>query len=240
MTSETRTFNLLCWNVRGLGDSDKCVSVRDHVASCKTSIACFQETKLAATGPLKAKTFLPPSLTEFRCLDANGTRGGILTAWDPRAFRLVSSSDQQFSLTTTLTSTMTDFSFSITNVYGPADHAESAVFLESLQNIPERSSGAWMVAGDFNLIRGPADKNNHNINHTLISMFNLTIDTLALDELPLLDRRFTWSNGRENPTMERLDRIFFNTEMNLLFPNSSITSHARDISDHTPLLVHLS
>jgi len=239
MTSEVRIFNLLCWNVRGLGDRDKCNSIRDHVANCHTSIACFQETKLATTSFLKAKTFLPTFLSEFRYLDASGSRG-VLTAWDPNAFCLVSSSTQQYSLTTTLASTMSDFTFSITNVYGPAVHADVQHFLDSLQAILERTLGAWVVAGDFNLIRGEADKNNSNINHALCSLFNSSIDALALTELPLLDRRFTWSNGRDDPTMERLDRIFFNSEMSILFPNSSITSQTRDVSDHTPLLVHLS
>lgn len=135
---------------------------------------------------------------------------------------------------------MSDFTFSITNVYGPAVHADTQHFLDSLQAILERTLGAWVVAGDFNLIRGEADKNNSNINHALCSLFNSSIDALALTELPLLDRRFTWSNGRDDPTMERLDRIFFNSEMSILFPNSSITSQTRDVSDHTPLLVHLS
>jgi len=135
---------------------------------------------------------------------------------------------------------MSDFTFAVTNVYGPAVHTNAAEFLNSLQHIPERTNHAWVIAGDFNLIRWPSDKNNDAFNHTLSSLFNQTVDALALDELPLLDRRFTWSNGREEPTLERLDRIFFNTEMSFLFPNSSITSQSRDISDHTPLLVHLS
>ena len=147
---------------------------------------------------------------------------------------------QHYSLTTTLTSTMSDFTFAVTNVYGPAVHVNAAEFLNLLQHTPERTNHAWVIAGDFNLIRWPSDKNNDAFNHTLSSLFNQTVDALALDELPLLDRRFTWSNGREEPTLERLDRIFFNTEMSFLFPNSSITSQSRDISDHTPLLVHLS
>jgi len=128
---------------------------------------------------------------------------------------------------------MSDFTFSITNVYGPAVHADAQHFLDSLRAIPECTLGAWVVAGDFNLIRGKLTKNNSNINHALCFLFNSSIDALALTELPLLDRRFTWSNGRDDPTMERLDRIFFNSEMSILFPNSSITSQTRDVSDHT-------
>jgi len=53
---------------------------------------------------------------------------------------------------------MSDFTFSITNVYGPAVHADVQHFLDSLQAILERTLGAWVVAGDFNLIRGKLTK----------------------------------------------------------------------------------
>jgi len=53
---------------------------------------------------------------------------------------------------------MSDFTFSITNVYGLAVHAYAQHFLDSLQAILERTLGAWVVAGDFNLIGGKLTK----------------------------------------------------------------------------------
>lgn len=87
MTNETRTFNLLCWNVRGLGESSKCPLVRDTIQSSEADIVCIQDSKLAHTPGLKARTFLPARLRDFRCVDAAGSRGGLLTAWDPHLFR---------------------------------------------------------------------------------------------------------------------------------------------------------
>jgi endonuclease/exonuclease/phosphatase family metal-dependent hydrolase len=102
------------------------------------------------------------------------------------------------------------------------------------------AADAWLLMGDFNLICGASNKNNNNINQPLCDLFNSTLDTLVLLEIPLLDRKFTWSNLRANPTLERIDRVFFNLDMNELFPNSSISSQVRQISDHTPLLLQLS
>lgn len=53
----------------------------------------------------------------------------------------------------------------------------------------------------------------------------------------LLDRLFTWSNKRDNPVLARLDRVFFNGDLEVAIPNTTLTSLPHATSDHTPLLV---
>jgi hypothetical protein len=48
-------------------------------------------------------------------------------------------------------------------VYDHADHTRSPVFLQELEEVTSRTQYPVLVAGDFNLIRGIADKNNRNI-----------------------------------------------------------------------------
>ena len=90
MNASTTAYGLLSWNVRGLGDDDKCKIVRDTLSARNITIACNQETKLRSASPAKARNFLPPNLSNFHCVDAAGTRGGILTAWDDRALTMTS------------------------------------------------------------------------------------------------------------------------------------------------------
>ena len=55
----------------------------------------------------------------------------------------------------------------VIQVYGSADHAQSAEFLGELQEKVTMVTAAGLpvlVGGDFNLIRSGADKNNSNIN----------------------------------------------------------------------------
>ncbi|KAK1677030.1 hypothetical protein QYE76_037878 [Lolium multiflorum] len=66
------------------------------------------------------------------------------------------------------------------------------------------------------------------------------INTLGLIELPLRDRQFTWSNKRATPTLIRLDRVFINHAWNVRYPSSSLSSIARDTSDHVPLVAKIS
>lgn len=119
-----RCFHIVSWNVRGLGDSDKCKVVRTVFSDAKPSFICIQETKLALIDLFKAQTFLPPPFSSsFVFSLAHGTRGGLLTAWDPALFSLTSQHSSSYCLTTTFACNASDYDLSITNVYGPADHA---------------------------------------------------------------------------------------------------------------------
>jgi hypothetical protein len=55
------------------------------------------------------------------------------------------------------------FLFEFVGIYSPADHSRSGAFLNELEQVVNRSQYPVVVVGDFNLIRGRADKNNRNI-----------------------------------------------------------------------------
>jgi len=172
------------------------------------------------------------------CVPAIGTRGGILTAWNSNSF-----SQQNFisrySLSVTLSSTSSNKTFTLTNIYAPADHSFTDAFLHEMRDLATNIHGAWLLVGDFNLLRCASDKNNHHFNSSLADSFNTCINSLALLELPLLDRLYTWSNKRSSPTLARLDRAFLNTDLSCLFPDCTLTSRIFSTSDHVPLLLTL-
>jgi hypothetical protein len=61
-------------------------------------------------------------------------------------------------------------------------------------------------------------------------LFNETIQ-----EIPLLDRNFTWSNMQNPPILSKLDRIFINSPWDSILPISSASSLPRTTSDHFPI-----
>ena len=71
---------------------------------------------------------------------------------------------------------------------------EFFLFLHELREIRAVCDGPWIVAGDFNLIYKASDKNTSNLNRPMMGRFRRLIDDLALKEIPLLGRKFTWSN----------------------------------------------
>ena len=113
-------------------------------------------------------------------------------------------------------------------------------FLDKLKQLEPPPKSPWLLIGDFNLIRFPNERNNNIFCRSEADAFNDTIDQLALLELPLLDRQFTWSNKRMSPTLVRLDRVLINLSWDALFPNLHLTSLTRFASDHVPLLVTIS
>lgn len=84
------------------------------------------------------------------------------------------------------------------------------------------------------------EKNNSNFKAGEAEAFNDTINELCLIELPHLDRQYTWSNRRESPTLERLDRAFINVAWDSTLPNSILSSLTRTTSDHVPLKIQIS
>ena len=67
--------------------------------------------------------------------------------------------------------------------------------------------------------------------------FRRAIDAANLKEIKCKNRRFTWSNERENPTFVAIDKMFCNLEWETLFPSYIMMVASTTCSDHCPLLL---
>ena len=76
--------------------------------------------------------------------------------------------------------------------------------------------------GDFNIIRGPNEKNNDRYDDRWPSLFNAVINSVDLRELELSGCKFTWANSLPQPTFERLDRVLVSTEWEFKFPQDTV------------------
>jgi hypothetical protein len=56
-----------------------------------------------------------------------------------------------------------------------------------------------------------------------------------LIELELSGRLYTWSNNRNPPTYEKLDRFLVSPECDLHYNNVNVSGLSRSFSDHVPL-----
>lgn len=91
-----------------------------------------------------------------------------------------------------------------------------------------------LIVGDFNYIRYPHNRNRGigDVHHML--RFNETINKLALVEIPLKDRAFTWSNMQDAPLLVKLDWVFTSKHWTTTFPNTTVRTLAKKTSDHSP------
>jgi len=70
-----------------------------------------------------------------------------------------------------------------------------------------------------------------------MNRFRQFIDDCELQELYLKGRLYSWSNERDIPMLERLDRVFVSEDWTLAFPNHELSALASECSDHAPLLL---
>lgn len=108
-----------------------------------------------------------------------------------------------------------------------------------INKIEESGCADWILAGDFNYIIYPSNRNDGqgDINHMM--KFNDAISSLALVEIPLKGRKFTWSNMQHAPLLEKIDWVFTSECWTLKYPNTLVLPLAKPISDHIPFVISL-
>lgn len=175
---------------------------------------------------------------DYCFLPSVGLSVGIVMAWRTDVWSMTEVSIQQFSVTSKASLTSTpSASWWITVVYGPQEDVDKVQFLESLIAVRASRPGAWILCGDFNMIYKEADKNNGRLDRRCMRRFRAFINRAQIEELHMSGRRYTWSNRRDTPTLERLDRVFTSPEWLAGYPNHFLKALSSDCSDHCPLLL---
>lgn len=181
---------------------------------------------------------LGASLDQHVVLPAVGTRGGVLVAWNSSMCRAITQRVDSYSVSILFQNSHGE-QWWYTGVYGPQEEAQKLLFLDELRVIHAACIGPLLIAGDFNLIYRSADKNNTNINRAMMGWFRRALNDLELKEIDLLGRKYTWSNERAAPMLVRLDRAFWSSSWEAIFPNHLLQSTVAGISDHCPLVLNL-
>lgn len=228
------------WNIRGANNPAKRKAVQIFFADKRCNVVCLQETKIEVmTKQLVVDLMGPHFGDNFISLPAEGTRGGVLIACteDFQITAETSTAAARFSVSGNIVHRADNSSWAITGVYGPQEDDLKAKFMQELRDIRPRLQDRWMVLGDFNLICQAEDKSNTNIILRLMGQFIILIQDLELIEYPLIGRRFTWSNERQNATLTRIDRIFVSKDWDLSFPYFQLAPTSSNVSDHCPLLL---
>lgn len=158
LTMFLQNFNLLCWNVRGLGCTEKCGVVRNIIKNSRCDVCLLQETKCNKMDVgVVLKYLLSFFNSEVAYNQAINSAGGILIAWK-RSFQLLSSWSSRHCVTVLLRQTSSGWLIQITSVYGPTEDALKHGFISELHSIAASTSAPWILAGDFNLTRWLTDR----------------------------------------------------------------------------------
>ena len=177
------------------------------VAQENISLLSLQETKLDDCADNLVLEICGAGFDYF-FLPAVNTCGGILLAWRTDIWSVSNPIVRSYSLTAKVTLIRNEETWWWTSVYGRQGDQGKLLFLDELREVRASCAGTWLAWGDFNLIYQAADKNNHRLNRRMMSRFRSFLNETELQEIHLRGRLYTWSNERDRPTLERLDRVF--------------------------------
>jgi hypothetical protein len=97
---------------------------------------------------------------------------------------------------------------------------------------------AWLICGDFNLIRKIFENFDKYFDFKISSRFNLLISTLELYEFSLSNRKYTWSKSIHSDSFVLLDKFFYTLFCSSHFDACVVKSLPLVQSDHTPLVLY--
>lgn len=230
--------NILSWNARGLGSADKRRALKDFLSINRIDIVGVQETKKSENFSSRTLNALSSTITHWISKPSNGASGGLLLGIDDSKFWILDTWIKDFSITVHVKLKAANFEFLLTVVYGPVLANQRSSFLSEIRTIPSLGPPAWLLFGDFNLIRNKSEKQGPSYNYILSNRFNSLISNLNLIELALSDRKFSWSRFITSNSKALLDRYFCSIDWFSYFPNTIVTSLPRLYSDHNPIILH--
>lgn len=200
-----RSWNILCWNVRGINAAEKWPLIKNKIDESNCDIFCFQETKEECSDSSFIRNFAPKKFDKFVYAASVGASGGILVGWNGSLFDGSVIEIQPFAISVCFSSRFDLNVWNLTTVYGPCLEPARSTFVSWLRNLDIQDGMNWILLGNFNFYRSLENRNRGGGNFQDTQTVNDVIDHLGLVELPLKGRAFTWSNMQEIPLLEQLD-----------------------------------
>jgi exonuclease III len=94
----TRSWHILCWNIRGINAFEKWDAVRNKIEESLCSVICLQETKREHFDMSYIRKFTPRRFDKFEFIPSIGASGGILVIWNSSLFMGTVIDKQQFGI----------------------------------------------------------------------------------------------------------------------------------------------
>lgn len=187
----SKLWNVLCWNIRGINSEKKWNAIRDKLSEHAYDVICLQETKRLTFDLTFINKFYPPIFDRFEYLPAVGASGGSVIIWKSSSLSGMMVFQNAYATSVQFISLHNIATWLLTNVYAPYTSVGKREFVAWFKNIAMPSHVHWLIVGDFNLYRSPADRNRDGADLSEIFLFNDAISSLGLVELPLKGKHFT-------------------------------------------------
>ncbi|KAL4377916.1 hypothetical protein GQ457_02G007720 [Hibiscus cannabinus] len=194
-----------------------------------------RETKIGKLSPALHRKLLYSPDVEMILSPSIGSAGGLISMWNRDAFVVSNQvvAKRFIAISGHLKSLQIDCGFM--NIYGPSIEADKCQFFSEITEYLEKNKQPWCVCGDFNAYLHPGEKCGGPVNVAAMDMFRRFLQESCLMDLPLKGGEYTWSNGRDTPTLVRLDRFLVNADFLSAFHYLEQCLLSKSISDHNAI-----
>ncbi|GLU07240.1 hypothetical protein SLE2022_242040 [Rubroshorea leprosula] len=205
-------MKIISFNVRGLGGTVKRKEVGKLSREERPDFLFLQETKLERIDMGICKLLWNSDEFEWVAKASSGASGGLLCLWDRRNFVKSEEFTGDGYVGISGEWGANKQQCSLINVYGPNDRQKRVKLWEELRKRVIDKEGWWLIAGDFNAVRGPEERRGKSGVSADMWDFEEFIVTTGLVDVKLTNRRYTWYKP-DGSARSRLDRFLLSTEM---------------------------
>ncbi|XP_028060848.1 uncharacterized protein LOC114264432 [Camellia sinensis] len=228
-------MKVLSWNVRGLGKPEKRRRIRNLLKAKGVDMVFIQETKKSSIDERFVRSLWAEDELGYMEVDAVGSAGGLLCLWKPHVFQVKNCcSSRNFILLSGLV--YHSFDCVVGNVYAPNDYRGRSQLWKVLYNLKASFPKPWCLGGDFNEIKAIGERKGCVRRDRGMQEFNEFLNNIELVDVPMLGRKYTWSNSQSGACWSRIDRFLLNPEW-LVWFNFKLWGLPRILSDHCPILL---
>ncbi|XP_043815337.1 uncharacterized protein LOC122724442 [Manihot esculenta] len=228
-------MRIICWNCRGVGNPQAVNAMVDIVQYYKPSILFLMETKANGVRMEQIKSLL--RFSHCFSVDCVGIGGGLCLMWKDDVKLAITGYCSNF-----IDSTSGDGSdcWRFTGFYGCPESGRRRTSWNLLRDLADRSQLPWLCSGDYNDIADPLEKVGGPLHCiSLINGFRNALVDANLNDIQAVGSflSYTYREGTDQCSKERLDRACSNTTWDARFPDAISSNLVAPVSDHTPLLI---
>lgn len=228
-------MQIISWNIRGLGSSVKKHFVSKLIKKRKPDLIFIQETKLECIDRFVVQKLRGSGDFDFAFSNATGASGGLLSFWNKSFFKADNINSHRYFIV--LQGVVNNsFSCCLVNVYAPNEVGNRRTLWDELLGLKRNSPLPWCMGGDFNEIASVSERKGCQRMERGMREFLEFHNSMELIDIPMIGRKFTWTNYQDHAILSRLDRFLLSRQWLDSFKVYQWGLH-RPISDHCPIML---
>ena len=230
-------MNCLFWNIRGIGEVKRSMSIRRIVDKKNVTFMGLVETKNKRSIRSRMKRVWGNDeydICEVYASETNG--GGVIATWDTKTFNVSNKhSGSRWILLEGRIETH-NFECCVGVIYGHNDRVRRNALFEEIKKKIVDINKPILLMGDFNAVLHSRERIGSFRCDRSMREFSEWIEELGLIDIPLHALKFTW---RRNESKSKLDRGLCCHDWLRMFRNLNMLGLERSFSNHNLLLLTL-